>query len=217
VSAALPFGTRLLLFLYSTPNIVGSAFGVVGLGLFFGGIINDWWLAIVAGLYAVGWLATPRDRGLEIELREQAAHASLLEQIDDLMARSRRRLPREAFEKLQTIRAILDSLMPKLQGLSDAGAVAMEQMITVVNAVTRDLPTTIANYVRLPEAFANLHHIEHGKTARQLLLEQLDVLQVQLSRIADSAFREDAEALILNGRYLREKFHSTAFLRTASD
>jgi hypothetical protein len=206
-----------MLFLYGTPNIVGSALALAGLGLFFGGIVDDWWLAIVAGLYAVGWLATPRDRGLEIELREQAAHASLLEQIDDLMARSRKRLPGEAYEKLQAIRAILDSLMPKLQGLSDAGAVAMEQMITVVNAVKRDLPTTIANYVRLPEAFATLHRIERGKTAKQLLLEQLDVLQIQLSRIADSAFREDAEALIVNGRYLKEKFHSTEFLRTASD
>ena len=73
MSAALPFGTRLLLFLYSTPNIVGSALGVVGLGLFFGGVIDDWWLAIVAGLYAVGWLATPRDRELEIALRERAS------------------------------------------------------------------------------------------------------------------------------------------------
>jgi type I site-specific restriction endonuclease len=215
VSAALPFGTRLLLFLYSTPNIVGSALGVVGLGLFFGGIIDDWWLAIVAGLYAVGWLATPRDRGLEIELQEAAAHASLLERIDDLMVRSRKRLPSEAYEKLKAIRATLDSLMPKLQGLSDSGSVAMEQMITVVNAVTRDLPTTVANYIRLPEAFANLHHIEQGKTARQLLLEQLDLLQVQLARIADSAFREDAEALIVNGRYLKEKFHTTDFLRSA--
>jgi hypothetical protein len=215
VSAALPFGTRLLLFLYSTPNIVGSALGVVGLGLFFGGVIDDWWLAIVAGLYAVGWLATPRDRGFEIELQEAAAHASLLERIDDLMARSRKRLPGEAYEKLEAIRATLDSLMPKLQGLSDSGSIAMEQMITVANAVTRDLPTTVANYIRLPEAFANLHHIEHGKTARQLLLEQLDLLQVQLARIADSAFREDAEALIVNGRYLKEKFHSTDFLRSA--
>lgn len=213
MSAALPLGTRLLLFLYSTPNIVGSALAVTGLGLFFAGVIDDWWLAIVAGLYAVGWLATPRDRDLEIALQEQAAHASLLEQIDELVARSRKRLPAEAFEKLKAIRAILESLMPKLQGLADAGTVAMDQMITVVNAVTRDLPMTIANYVRLPEAFATLHHIEHGKTAKQLLVEQLDLLQSQLARIADSAFREDAEALVVNGKYLKDKFHSTEFLR----
>jgi hypothetical protein len=213
VSGGLPPGTRLLLWLYSTPNIVGSALALFGLGLFFGGVIDDWWLAIVTGLYAVGWLATPRDRGLEVELQEEAVHASLLEQVDVLIARSKKRLPSEAFEKLEAIRAILDSLMPKLQGLADAGTVAMDQMITVVNAVTRDLPATLANYVRLPEAFASLHHIEHGKTAKQLLLEQLDLLHGHLARIADSAFREDAEALVVNGKYLKEKFHSTEFLR----
>ena len=212
MSGALPFGTRLLLFLYSTPNIVGCALALVGIALFFGGVIDNWWLAIVAGLYAVGWLAAPRDRGLEIELREQTAQASLLEQIDELIARSRKRLPAEANEKLKAIRAVLESLMPKLQGLADAGTIAMDQMIAVVNAVTRDLPATIANYVRLPEAFANLHHIERGRTAKQLLLEQLDLLQSQLARIADSAFREDAEALVMNGKYLKEKFHSTEFV-----
>jgi hypothetical protein len=216
VSTALPLGTRFLLFLYGTPNIVGSALALAGLGLYFGGVIDDWWLAIVAGLYAVGWLATPRDRSLESDLREQAAHASLLEQIDALIARSRKRLPAEAFERLKAIRAILASLMPKLQGLADTGTIAMDQMITVVNAVTRDLPSTIANYVRLPEAFATLHHIEHGKTAKQLLIEQLDLLREQLGKIADSAFREDAEALVVNGKYLKEKFHSTEFLRAGS-
>ncbi len=97
----------------------------MGLGLFFGGVIDQWWLAIVVGLYAVGGLATPRDRELEIELREQATHASLLDQLDALLARSKKRLPSEANEKLQAIRAILEALMPKLQGLADAGTVAL--------------------------------------------------------------------------------------------
>lgn len=212
----LAFGTHLALFLYGTPNIVGCALALVGVALFFGGVIDDWWLAIVAGLYAVGWLATPRNRGLELELREQAAHASLLEQVDDLIARSRKRLPAEATEKLAGIRAILESLMPKLQGLADTGAIAMDQMISVVNAITRDLPATVANYLRLPQAFATLHPIERGKTAKQLLLEQLDLLQSQLGKIADSAFREDAESLVVNGKYLQEKFHSTSFVAAAS-
>jgi len=84
--------------------------------------------------------------------------------------------------------------------------------LTLVNAVTRDLPTTIANYLRLPHAYATFHQIEGGRTAKQLLLEQLDLLHGQLTKIADSAYRDDAEALVVNGKYLKEKFHPTVFL-----
>jgi len=38
------------------------------------------------------------------------------------------------------------------------------------------------------------------------------LLSGQLKKIADSAFLEDAEALVVNGRYLREKFRVTGFL-----
>lgn len=212
MSGPLPLGTRTALFLYSRRNIVGSALALVGVGLFFGGVIHDWWLAIVAGLYGVGWLAAPADRTMELELRERAANESLIEAVDELIAKSRKGLPFEAAEKLKSIRAILETLMPKLQGLTDAGKIAMADMITLANAVTRDLPVTIANYLRLPQAYATMHAIERGKTAKQLLLEQLDLLHDQLAKIADSAFREDAEALVVNGKYLQEKFHSTAFV-----
>jgi ferritin-like metal-binding protein YciE len=212
VSAGLPLGTRLLLFLYGTPNIVGCVLALAGLGLFFGGVISDWWLPIVLGLYAAGWLATPRDPAFQARLEERAAQASLLDQIDDLIDRSKKRLPMEATEKLQAIRRILESLMPKMEGLAGAGTIGMEQVFTLVNAISRDLPATIANYLKLPQAFANLHPIENGKTAKQLLLEQIDLLQGQLAKIADAAFRDDAEGLVVNGKYLKEKFHSTEFL-----
>ena len=212
MSGDLLLGTRIALFLYSRKNMVGSALALIGVGLFFGGVIGDWWLAIVAGLYAVGWLATPNERHLELELRERAANESLIEAVDDLIARSHKGLPFEATEKLKAIRAILETLMPRLQGLTDAGKIAITDMITLANAVTRDLPVTIVNYVRLPQAYAAMHAIEGGKTAKQLLLEQLDLLRDQLAKIADSAYREDAEALVVNGKYLKEKFHSTAFV-----
>ena len=212
MSPALPLGTRLLFFLYGTPNIVGCVLALGGLALFFGGVIRDWWLPIVGGLYAIGWLAAPRRRDFATELGHEAVQGGLLDDVDELIAKSAKRVPVEATQKLRAIRAILDSLMPKLQGLADAGTIAMDQVLTLINAIRRDLPATVTNYVRLPHAYATLHPLEGGKTAKELLLEQLDLLEDQLTRIAHSAFREDAEALRLNGQYLREKFRSTPFL-----
>ena len=98
-------------------------------------------------------------------------------------------------------------LAPKLF----SGDVAIEHVVTVVHAVTRDLPGTVKNYLRLPAAFASMHVVENGKTAKQMLLEQLDILDGQLAKIATNIYKDDAEALVTKGWFLKEKLHTVSF------
>jgi hypothetical protein len=56
---------RLLCHLYSTKNLVGSAAGLAGLGLYFTGLVGELW-PVVGGLYGVGALATPPTRTLDL-------------------------------------------------------------------------------------------------------------------------------------------------------
>lgn len=200
--------TRVWLFLYSTPNLAGSVLALAGLGLFFAGLIEHWWFAIVAGMYGVGWLAVPPDRELDLQLRNEATQANLTDSVERLVAESSGKLPAEAVERLQRMREIVTALAPRLFD----GGMGMDYAITLTNAVTRDLPETVRNYRRLPAAFANLHVIDNGKTCKQLLLEQLDLLNGQLAKIADNVYRDDADALVVNGKFLREKFHSISFV-----
>lgn len=199
---------RVLLFLYSTQNLVGSSLAIGGLALFFAGVINDGWFPIVAGLYALGWLAVPADRELELQVRNEATQANLVDSIEALIRASKKRLPSEAMERLQTIRTLVDELAPKLFD----GRVAMTHAVTLVNAVTRDLPETVRNYLHLPPAFASMHTVDQGKTCKQLLVEQLDLLASQLARIAENIYKDDADALVVNGRFLQEKFHPVSFI-----
>lgn len=204
----LTFKIRALLFLYSTKNLVGSALALLGLGLFFTGLIDDWWFIIVIGLYATGWLAVPADHHLEIQVRNEATQANLTQSVDELLSETEGKLPREAVERLQHIQEIVIALAPKLFD----GGMAMDYAISLVNAVTRDLPGTVRNYLNLPTAFATLHIVENGKTCKQLLIEQLDLLSTQLSKIAENVYKDDADALIVNGKFLDEKFHSLSFV-----
>lgn len=204
----LTFKLRTLLFLYSTRNLVGSALALLGLGLFFFGVIDDWWLPIVAGLYAAGWLAVPADRNLEIQVRNEVTQANLMQSVEELLKETSGKLPHEAVERLQKIRETVVALAPKLF----SGGMAMHYAISLVNAVTRDLPETVRNYLNLPTAFATLHVVENGKTCKQLLIEQLDFLNTQLSKIAENVYKDDAEALLVNGKFLEEKFHSLSFV-----
>jgi len=62
--------TRVLLYLYSTRNIVATALALAGPALLFAGVFRDYWLAITFGLYAVGWLVTPPPRVVDIDLTQ---------------------------------------------------------------------------------------------------------------------------------------------------
>ncbi|VGO07663.1 hypothetical protein AMB3_3526 [plant metagenome] len=50
-----------------------------------------------------------------------------------------------------------------------------------------------------------------GKTSRQLFIEQLDLLDGQLVKIAESIYRHDAEAVVANGKFLQDKFRPIAY------
>jgi len=78
--------------------------------------------------------------------------------------------------------------------------------------VTRDLPQTVRNYLQLPPAFAAVHTVEGGKTCKQLLLDQLDILANQLTKLSELINKDDAEALIKNGKFLQEKFQPVSFI-----
>lgn len=201
--------TRVLLFLYSDRNLAGSILALIGLGLFFYEVFDDWWFPIVVGLYLVGYLAMPGNRALEVQAHQEATQANLTGSVENLLREAATILPREAIERLQAIEQTVEALAPKLFD----GAMAMDAAATLINAVTRDLPETVRNYGRLPAAFANLHVVENGKTCKQLLLEQLELLDVQLRKIAESVYKQDAEALVVNGKFLKEKFHSMSFVR----
>lgn len=199
---------RVLLFLYSTRNLAGSTLAIGGLGMFFGGLIFDWWFPIVVGLYAVGWLAVPGDKDLEIRVRREASQANLTESIEELIGEAQGKLPHDAVARLHKIKETIDVLAPKLL----SGSIAMTSAVSLTNAVTRDLPETVQNYLRLPSAFATIHVLEGGKTCKQLLIEQLDLLSGQLLKIAESVYKDDADALVVNGKFLQEKFHPVTFI-----
>ncbi|HEV1997403.1 MAG TPA: hypothetical protein VGR61_04635, partial [Candidatus Dormibacteraeota bacterium] len=68
------------------------------------------------------------------------------------------------------------------------------------------LPAALESYLNLPRQYATLHRVEDGKTPSQVLVDQLDLLEVKLSEISDDIAGNDADRLLANGRFLREKF-----------
>jgi hypothetical protein len=70
----------------------------------------------------------------------------------------------------------------------------------------RYLPDMLGGYLKLPTGFAQTRPLEDGRTAAQVLVEQLQLLDESLKQIAQEAFAGDAEALVNSGRFLQRKF-----------
>jgi hypothetical protein len=200
--------TRLLLYLYSTRNIVACAAALVGPALLFLGLIQDGWLLITAALYGVGYFATPAPHVLDASLAQSLTFDALQDQFDRVIKEARPQLQPVMLARLDSIRHSIGEVLPRLaetRGFDD-------NLYTVRETISRYLPETLANYIALPPMFRVSRVLKDGKTARELLLDQLAVLDDQMKEVVGNVARGDADALLANGQFLEAKFRERDFI-----
>jgi len=207
-----PFKLRALLYLYGNGNIAGCLLALGGPALLFAGVIDHYWLAITAGLYAVGYLLARRSPELERRIADTLTVEETLEHLDSVIRGASSHLPEEMRTRLAAIRDSVAEVLPRLVGGSGGG----DQLFTVRETVLRYLPETLANYVGLPPAFRVNHPLEGGKTARVLLAEQLAVLDDKMREVVAAVASSDAQALLANGQFLQARFRQPDFLAKTS-
>ena len=198
------------LFLYSTRNIVGSILALGGLGLYLTGIVDHYWLAIVAGLYGVGYLAAPGPGASVLALASDASQS-----VSDVQAGLRRMLSSvkgkiepDVQARVASIVAAISEAMPRL--IEGEGAMS-DALFTVRQMALDYLPSTLDAYVKLPPAYRRLHPVQNGKSAHAVLNEQLTLLDGKMQEILVSVNENDTQALLANGRFLKEKFATSEF------
>ncbi len=197
-----------LLFLYSTPNIVGCIWGVIGLVAFFTGIIKAYWFFIVIGLYACGYVLTPKSPVLSDSLpaTHELSVRDLQIRLENLIKKISKRLSQAELDKVNAIKENIVLLLPHLEEMN----VGAYDLHIVKQTVLDYLPKMLTTYVELPPAFARMHKMRNGKTAQEVLFEQLSLLDVQINQIVMSVNSQDAEALIAQGEFLKSKFSEDA-------
>jgi hypothetical protein len=204
---------RLSSFLYSPRNIAGCCLAFVGLVLLFTGVIGTGWPLIVAGLYAAGVLAWPRKQIPEIAEAVEIPEVSvetLAEQLERLINDAAKRLPQPALTSLHSIQTTLADLTPRLRELEVSGALSVESAFTVEETLRRYLPEMLTSYLKLPTAFANTQPLKDNRTAAQILVDQLQMLDESMKKIAQESFSGDVEALVNSGRFLERKLRAKA-------
>jgi|KBSMisStaDraftv2_1062788.scaffolds.fasta_scaffold71967_2 hypothetical protein len=205
----LPLRTRILLYLYSTRNIVACAAGLLGPVLLLLGVIREGWLLITAALYAFGFFATPAPHVLDADLTQSLSFDAMLERFDRLIHQARAQLTPRMVDLLDSIRRSIQEVLPRLTQARSFD----DNLFTVRETITRYLPETLANYVALPPMFRVTRVLKDGKTARDLLMDQLAVLDTQMKEVVGNVARGDADALLANGQFLEAKFRERDFIR----
>jgi hypothetical protein len=198
-------GDRVVRWFYGVPNLVGIVLALVGLGLYIGGAISGWLVPlIVVGLYLLGAVLTPKPKGLTglSVLSGDLDAGQIKDALDKIVDESKQRLPDDLAAKVVAIQATILDLLPKLSSTT----IDRQDLFALERTVSDYLPQTIDNYLTLPRAYANSHVVSDGKTAAQLLGEQLDLIGEKMKEISDAVAKDDVGKLLAQGRFLEDRF-----------
>jgi hypothetical protein len=195
---------RLESFLYSRRNIVGSALALGGVALYLVGIVGGLaWLPITAGLYLIGVLLVPGERGLALQLGAAQDASDVREGLQRLLRALKGKVADDLYAKVVSIQG---SILGTLDTEGSTGDGADPNVYLIRQTALDYLPDAFSTYMRMPRVMAERRAIAEGRTPHDVLLEQLDLMDRRLADVADDIARHDSDKLLANGRFLAEKF-----------
>ncbi|HKW70746.1 MAG TPA: hypothetical protein VJP81_09210 [Candidatus Dormibacteraeota bacterium] len=191
-----------LRYIYSGKNIVGSTLALFGLLLFFTHVITAvFWPFVVVAMYAIGAVLSPGPPKVAVSgtsFDPDSIRLSLQRQLNTAQGK----LPPSLAAKLQDIADTIMGILPHYADFPPGSP----DLFVVGRTATDYLPSALQAYLNLPRAYATLHKMPNGKTADEVLNDQLTLLSSKMDEVADAVHKKDSDALLANGRFLEEKF-----------
>lgn len=128
--------------------------------------------------------------------------------LDTLVNRIQGKVPKEILAKVTSIRESIVSVLPQI---TEMGGGMTKDAYNLRQTALEYLPDALDKYLSLPSGFAEHHTLSNGKTAKQTLLEQLELLDQTVKDMVGDVYQKDADALLIHGRFLQEKFANQKF------
>ena len=182
---------------------MGRHAGAFGAGSFFDRFYQSVLVFYRCGLYGVGYLVAPKSRTEDLKLRRALSVAEVEAELNALVRKVRRRVSKPVLEKVVSIKNSIVEVLPKILDLN----ASVNKNIYIIRQTALDyLPETLENYLALPRTYRHVHPLKDGKTAQQILLEQLELLDTQMKEIVQDFNKEDTDKLLAHGKFLEEVF-----------
>ncbi len=122
--------------------------------------------------------------------------------LDRAFVISRDRLPADLHARVAVIRLKILELLPDAERFPTGS----RDVFVLHRTATDYLPTSIEAYLALPQSYATTSVLPGGKTALQVLGDQLELLDWKMDEIGDAFRQLDSERLLAHGRFLEESF-----------
>jgi hypothetical protein len=133
---------------------------------------------------------------------DETLREALRDEVRTLVRDAQGELDPEAFERLREVESLLATVLTEMQNVSGGD----RDGFIVRQTVREYLPEALATYRALPDEYATEVPIQDGRTARDHLLHQLDLLHRALQEIAGRQDEDNARRLLINSRFLEGKF-----------
>lgn len=194
---------RVLAYAGSTKNIAGCALALVGVVLMLFGVAGPYWPVVVAGLYGVGALLAPPDRVKLTISHAEVESRQLFADLDTLLAKiDGNRFPDDVTSRVLALAEVLRDILRR----TDVLTTSPDQLHIVSQTIRDYLPSSLEAYANLPRSYALTRRGERQHSAHEELLAQLDLLDTELRKVAESVYRGDEQALRDQGRFLQDRF-----------
>lgn len=197
-------------FLLSNKNMLGLAFSSLVILFAFLGLIKSFWLPFSVIAYGLGYFVGPVEKEIKFyhfKGENLTDYIGFLRKLVATISVSPK-IPNEAKFILTHLGEKANELLDFLHKKNDLG-IFNEDMNNLKSIFDTYLPKLINEYEKLPIDYANNVKTSNGKTAKEMLLEQLKLLDKTVQEIAYGIYENDVTALKVNGRLLKQKFEQT--------
>lgn len=201
-------------FLNSKKNLLGCGLATIGLVLYITGIISSFWYLISFGLYILGYLIGPEEKEeITFYQTQEESFEDYKGFVKRLFDKTQTQMPLEAMDKINQIKESSNELLNYL--IENEKEVAYSENVSIVKQIfSQYLPNMINQYVKLPRKYAETVKINQDKTAKDLFIEQLDILHKEIVEVSYGIYENDSQKIIAHNHFLKEKFEGKAMFNS---
>jgi hypothetical protein len=177
-------------------NLAGSALALLAAALVLIDPVGPQGIVLVIGFYLAGVVAVRTNPKVH---RFGFDPVQVQRSLSAEIAAVAGRVPPDIWIRIQRIElSIRAEILPRLDCLP-LGA----PELYLVERTARDfLPTAVETYLQLPGGYAS----PGGATAHRVLIDELDLLEAQMRRVAEVVHRTDMDRLLAHRRFLEDRF-----------
>jgi hypothetical protein len=148
----------------------------------------------------------PRGARLELSDTVSARNLQIRSALAGVESLAKRAAPVEVADRVAAIGLAIREIADRQTTLAGSSP----QVFAVLRTATDYLPTAVEAYLRLPQGYARTRPLADGRTALDVLVGQLNLLEKEMVDVADAVTQNDINRLLAHERFLTERFGRSA-------